>query len=133
MSFPGHQGPELVGYEQPVEPVEDAGQGYGLPPQGGWEGVDGAELWDENLLLVKVLPLAFLRLLTGGGWCDRSGHFLTSAQRLGSLGFKFSRLFRGLIDTFTKQQLWITFGVLETFGHTTLQSIMNAKLSPHRF
>ena len=65
MSFPGHQGPELVGYEQPVEPVQDAGQGYGLPPQGGWEGVDRAQLWDENLLLVKVLPLAFLCLLTG--------------------------------------------------------------------
>ena len=77
MSLPGHQGPELVGYEQPVEPVQDAGQGYCLPPQGGWEGVDGAELWDENLLLVKVLPLAFLRLLTGGGWCDRPDHFNT--------------------------------------------------------
>ena len=90
MSFPGHQGPELVGYEQPVEPVEDAGQGYGLPPQGGWEGVDGAELWDKNLLLVKVLPLTFLCLLTGGGCCDGSDHSNTLFNVCAAAWFKFS-------------------------------------------
>ena len=47
--------------------VEDAGEGDGLAPEGGAEGVDGAELGDEDLLLVEALPLALLRLLRAGG------------------------------------------------------------------
>ena len=63
----GDPGPEGVGNEEAVEAVEDTGQGDGLAPEGGAEGVDGAELGDEDLLLVEALPLALLRLLRAGG------------------------------------------------------------------
>ena len=67
MGLAGDPGPEGVGDEEAVEAVEDAGQRDGLASEGGAEGVDGAELGDEDLLLVEALPLALLRLLRAGG------------------------------------------------------------------
>ena len=63
----GDRGPEGVGDGEAVEAVEDAGQGLGLAPEGGAEGVDGAVLGDEDLLLVEALPLALVRLFRAGG------------------------------------------------------------------
>ena len=62
----GDPGPEGVGDEEAVEAVEDAWQGNGLLPEGGAEGVDGADLGDEDLLLVEALPIALVRLLRAG-------------------------------------------------------------------
>ena len=62
----GDPGPEGVGNEEAVEAVEDTGQGDGLAPEGGAEGVDGTELGDEDMLLVEALPIALVRLLRAG-------------------------------------------------------------------
>ena len=63
----GDPGPEGVGNEEAVEAVEDTGQCDGLAPGGGAEEVDGADLGEEDLLLVEALPLALVRILQAGG------------------------------------------------------------------
>ena len=67
MGLAGDPGPEGIGDEEAVEAVEDTRQGDGLAPEGGAEGVDGAELGDEDLLLVEALSIALVRLLRAGG------------------------------------------------------------------
>ena len=64
--------PERVCDEEAVDAVEEAGQCDGLPPQRGGERVDGAQLRDQDLLLVEALPLALLGLLRARG----QGHAL---------------------------------------------------------
>lgn len=48
-SLDGRLSPELLSGQQAVESVEDAGQTHGFPPQGGRDGVDGTEFWNQNL------------------------------------------------------------------------------------
>lgn len=40
---------QLLSGQQAVQAVQDAGQTHRFPPQGGGDGVDGAELRDQNL------------------------------------------------------------------------------------
>lgn len=47
--FAGCLGSELLGGQQAVEAVEDAGQTHCFPPQGGRDGVDGTQLWNQYL------------------------------------------------------------------------------------
>lgn len=48
-SFTGSLGSELLSGQEAVEAVEDAGQTHCFPPQGGRDGVDGTQLWDQDL------------------------------------------------------------------------------------
>lgn len=48
-SFTGCLGSELLSSQEAVEAVEDAGQTHCFPPQGGRDGVDGTELWNQDL------------------------------------------------------------------------------------
>lgn len=48
-SFGGSLGSQLLGSQQAVEAVQDAGQTHGFPPQGGGNGMDGTQLRNQNL------------------------------------------------------------------------------------
>lgn len=45
----GCLGSKLFGYQEAVEAIEDAGETHCFPPQGGRNGVDGAQLWNQDL------------------------------------------------------------------------------------
>ena len=47
--FNGYRTTQLIGNEEPVEPVHGAGERDRLPPQAGWEGVDRAQLRHQDL------------------------------------------------------------------------------------
>lgn len=53
--FTGRLGPELLGGQEAVEAVEDAGQTHCFPPQGGGYGVDGTQLWNQDLKNTTLL------------------------------------------------------------------------------
>lgn len=48
-SLDGRLSSELLGGQQAVEAVQDAGQTHSFPPQGGRDGVNSAEFRDQNL------------------------------------------------------------------------------------
>lgn len=47
--FTGCLGSQFLGGEEAVEAVEDAGQTYSFSPKGGGDGVDGTQLWNQDL------------------------------------------------------------------------------------
>ena len=72
VSLAGDEDAEFLGNEETVDAIEDGRDTDRLPPQGGREGVDVAQLRDENLLLLKILPSC----LTCFGAARRQGNAL---------------------------------------------------------
>ena len=63
----GNQLAQLLGQEQVVHAVQDGREAHGLPPQGGREDVDVAQLRHQDLLLLQVLASRPLGLQAAGG------------------------------------------------------------------